>query len=196
MNDCLNIAAICPSTQTLGPGKRYVAWVQGCCFSCDNCGSSEWREMRQADLVRPEDLAAAILRVPDLEGITISGGEPMLQAANLIKLMGLVHAHRPLSVICYTGFTLEALKERNDQATDDLLAALDVLIDGPYMDQLNDNLGWRGSSNQRVHFLSGRYRELEAKFHSRRRDIEIHLRGGHYLVVGVHPKNFKRELVI
>jgi anaerobic ribonucleoside-triphosphate reductase activating protein len=188
VNQYLNIAALCPSTKALGPGKRFVIWVQGCCFQCANCGSPEWSKRKRAILITPHDLAKEILNVPGLEGITISGGEPMLQATNLLKLVKIIRSERNLSAICYTGFTLKELKEKKDPEIDALLSEVDVLIDGLYIDSLNDNKGWRGSSNQEVHFLSGFYENQRAEFLTRRRDMEIHLFKSHYLMVGIHPK--------
>ncbi len=190
MSDYLNIAALCPSTIVLGPGKRFVIWVQGCCFDCPDCGSPEWREIKDEMLIPPDNLAEKILSIPELNGITISGGEPMLQAKNLHKLVRLLRPQKSLSVICYTGFTLEQLQKKEDTDINNLLSETDVLIDGPYIDSLNDNKGWRGSCNQRIHFLSGLYKEREQEFLNRKRDIEIHLLKDHYLLVGIHPENF------
>jgi anaerobic ribonucleoside-triphosphate reductase activating protein len=186
----LNVAAICPSSKVLGPGSRFIVWVQGCCFNCCNCGSPEWRDMKDVLLISPHELAQKILSVPGLEGLTISGGEPFLQAENILKLVRLIRTNSPLSIICYTGFMLADLKQIGDPAVREILAQIDVLVDGPYVDELNDNLGWRGSTNQTVHFLSGLYRERAEEFHTRRRDIEVHLHEDHRLLVGIKPKGF------
>lgn len=187
----LNIAALCPATRALGPGKRFAVWVQGCPFDCPNCASPDWKPIRPAERISPEALAEKVLAVNDLEGITLSGGEPMLQAAGLLRFVRLIQKERRLSVICYTGFTLEALREKNDPVIKGLLSVIDVLVDGPYIDRLNDNKGWRGSSNQAVHFLTGRYEDRAMEFEGRRRDVEVHLRGDHYLLVGVRPMGFR-----
>ncbi len=187
----LNIAALCPATRTLGPGKRFAIWVQGCPFNCANCGSPDWRPVRRAVMMAPEKLAEKVLAVNDLEGVTLSGGEPMLQADGLLRFVRLIREERRLSVICYTGFTLEALREKIDPAILDLLSEIDVLVDGLYIDRLNDNKGWRGSSNQTAHFLTGRYVGRAMEFEKRRRDVEVHLMGDHYLVVGVRPKGLE-----
>lgn len=189
----VNVAAICPSSKVLGPGNRFIVWVQGCCFNCRNCGSPDWREMKDVLLEPPYKLAQKVLSVPGLEGLTISGGEPFLQAENVLKLVRLIRTNSPLSIICYTGFTLADLKLMKDPAVQEILANIDVLIDGPYIDELNDNLGWRGSSNQTVHFLSGLYRERAEEFHTRRRDIEVHLHEDHRLLVGIKPRGLDLE---
>ncbi len=140
-------------------------------------------------LMKPERLAEEVLRVDGIEGVTVSGGEPMLQAKNLAKFVRLVRAKRAATVVCYAGFTLEGLRARKDKDVSAFLAEIDVLIDGPYVEELNDNKGWRGSTNQAVHFLAGVYRDREREFIGRRRDMEIHLFEKHYLAVGIHPKN-------
>lgn len=184
----LNIATTCPSTKVLGPGNRFVIWVQGCCFDCHNCGSPDWRILKDSTLVTPKDLSKEVLKSQGIEGITISGGEPMLQAGGLYELIRNVRSVRPLSVICFTGFTLEELKGKKDSTTDAFLSEIDVLIDGLYMDSLNDNKGLRGSSNQEIHFLSGIYKELADEFADRKRDIELYLFQKSYLMVGIKPR--------
>lgn len=186
----LNIAEICPATHTLGPGQRFVIWVQGCCFNCPGCISPNWIPQKQATLVDPQKLANYILSVPDTEGLTVSGGEPMLQAPALSQLFTHLRQRANFSIICFSGFTLEQLQVKCDPAINQVLSLIDVLIDGQYMSELNDNKGTRGSSNQIVHYLSGRH-ALEANlFTERKRDVEIHMREDSALMVGVPPINF------
>ena len=75
-----------------------------------------------------------------------------------------------------------------------LLQQIDILIDGLYLEQLNDNLGFRGSSNQVVHFLSDRYLQEKDLFTQRQRDVEIHIQQNSLLVVGVPPLHFSPDL--
>ena len=116
----------------------------------------------------------------------------MLQAGNLLKLIRLIRSKKPLTLICYTGFGLEELKAMKRSEIDALLSEIDVLIDGRYMASLNDNKGWRGSTNQKIHFLTGRYKEYENVFLNRKRDMEMHLFQDHYLLVGIKPKGAKK----
>ncbi|MGB8690882.1 MAG: 4Fe-4S single cluster domain-containing protein [Microcoleus sp.] len=189
----LNVAEICPATRTLGPGKRFVIWVQGCCFNCRHCVSPEWIPQQQATLVEPLQLADYILSVSGTEGLTVSGGEPMLQAAALGVLFAYLREHRDLSIMCFTGFTLAQLQGKSDAAIDRVLALIDVLIDGQYVAELNDNQGWRGSANQVVHFLSPRHLSEASLFVERKRDVEIHLRDDSALMVGVPPQDFSNS---
>jgi anaerobic ribonucleoside-triphosphate reductase activating protein len=105
----LNIAHICPETRALGPGLRAVVWVQGCCFNCPGCIAPEWINFRIAKLISPDSLAEKLLSNPNIEGLTFSGGEPMLQPAGLAKLAQIARKKKDISIICYTGFTLEQL---------------------------------------------------------------------------------------
>ncbi len=189
----LNVAEICPATRTLGPGQRFVIWVQGCCFNCRGCISPDWIPQKQATLVDPVRLADYILSIPGTQGLTVSGGEPMLQADALSELFIYLCQQRDLSLICYSGFTLEQLQAKSDPAINQFLALVDVFIDGQYMPELNDNKGWRGSDNQVIHFLTPRHLSEASWFTERKRDVEIHLRDHSALMVGVPPHNFSHN---
>lgn len=189
----LNLAEICPATRTLGPGQRFVVWVQGCCFRCPGCVSPDWIPQTQSTLVDPQHLAQVILSTPGTEGLTVSGGEPMLQAVALQNLFNEIRRYRDLSIICFTGFTLAQLQAKADPHIAQVLGLVDVLIDGQYIQALNDNQGWRGSSNQVVHHLSTRHRAEADLFCDRKRDVEVHLRADAALMVGVPPHNFSEN---
>lgn len=198
----LNLAEICSATRTLGPGLRFVLWVQGCCFNCPGCVSPDWIPQRQATLVQPQKLADQIASLPEIEGLTISGGEPMLQAPALVELVHALKAQRDLSILCYSGFTLKQLQAMSHPDSRNplgpgiaqLLTQIDVLIDGQYITALNDNRGWRGSSNQVVHFLTPRHLPEAEQFRDRHRNLEIHVRDRSALVVGVPPIDFSSNL--
>jgi len=192
----LNIAEICPLSNTLGPGKRFVIWVQGCCFNCLECASPDWIPQITANLVEPIKLADYILSIHDLDGLTVSGGEPMLQAAALGELLTYIKQKKDLSIICYTGFTLAQLQSKNEQNIKQILGLIDVLIDGQYMTKLNDNQGWRGSSNQVIHFLTNRHIKDAELFTQRKRDVEIQIRDDSALMVGVPPVNFREKFAL
>ena len=88
-----------------------------------------------------------------------------------------------LSVMAFTGYTLEHLRESPDAAVADLLARTDILVDGPYLrDQLDTERRWVGSRNQRIHFLTDRYRFDDSW--RRRNTLEIRMSGGEITVNG------------
>lgn len=185
----LNIAATCPATEAHGPGLRAAVWVQGCAFQCPDCISPEWIPKRIETLMTPEKLAQQLLRRSDITGVTFSGGEPMLQAAGLARLMRLMRQQRELSLICFSGFQLEQLRHHPyGTGVAELLSEIDVLIDGQYIADKNDNQGLRGSSNQRIHFLTDRISPEEYAFESGKRKVEIYIQDGETLLVGVPPQ--------
>lgn len=184
----VNVAATRVGTRALGPGLRSAVWVQGCPFSCPGCMAPEWIPDRTARLVTPAELAAELLADARVTGLTLSGGEPMVQAAALAETVARARAERDLSVLCFTGYRLERL--RRDPPGPDvprLLACVDVLVDGRYVAALNDGRGLRGSRNQRVHRLNARAEEDGYDFEARPRDAEIALQGPSALLVGVPP---------
>lgn len=187
MSKILNILQLCRNgSRALGPGLRYVIWVQGCPFRCPNCETPEGRSFEPNTIIETDELAEDIISRPDIEGITISGGEPFAQAEALTELLYKVHKHRPkLTVISYTGYQYEDLTSDSDKA---YMAELDLLIDGPYIHEQNDNKGIRGSSNQRMIFLSERLREYEQELANGKRKLEIIFHGSEYQVIGLLNK--------
>jgi anaerobic ribonucleoside-triphosphate reductase activating protein len=143
------------------------------------------------EVVEVDTLAADLAGLPHIEGVTLSGGEPMSQAAALCRLIDQVRARRDLSFVCYTGHTLEALRRTGSAAQHALLDRLDVLIDGPYVQERHTDLRWRGSDNQRVWFLSPRYRELAAMVQERGRWIEFEVGDGTLRWMGIPPPGFR-----
>jgi anaerobic ribonucleoside-triphosphate reductase activating protein len=177
------VADTCVGTRALGPGLRSVVWVQGCPFSCPGCIAPEWIPQRTGRLVTPGVLADELLADDAVTGLTISGGEPMLQAAALAELVQVARQRRSLSVICYTGFTLEQLTRSPRYRP--LLEHVDVLIDGKYEEDANDGRGLRGSSNQRVHHLTDRLAGHD--FTDKERRAEIRVRTTEMMLVGIPP---------
>ena len=143
----------------LGPGRRAVIWVQGCPFACRNCIVLESWDTEGGEQVSVEELTYWILAQPDIEGLTLSGGEPMAQAGALLSLIQQVTERRDLGVVCYTGYTHEHLRGHGTLEQQQLLQQIDLLIDGVYLEQRHADLLWRGSANQRLICLSERYRE-------------------------------------
>lgn len=190
MNHYLNILDLCETgSRGLGPGNRYIIWVQGCPFHCKGCITPEGIPIVKKNLVSISDLIDSIIRNDAITGITISGGEPFLQASGLTSLLRAVKVERPaLDVIVFSGFKRADLDWPEAL---ELLSLADVLIDGKYIDRLNDNKGMRGSSNQRVHFLSDRLRGCQSYFEDGERSLEIHVYDTHRTAIGVPPKSIK-----
>ncbi len=146
----LRIAGIVDDSVVDGDGYRFTIFTQGCPHACPGCQNPETWDFAGGRIVNTDDLIPKILANPLLDGVTFSGGEPFAQAVPLADLARKLRAHG-LTLWAYTGYTLDALMARQDPATDALLAALDVLVDGPFLlDQRDLTLRFRGSKNQRI----------------------------------------------
>lgn len=183
----VRVAATWPATEALGPGVRAAVWVQGCPFRCRGCIAPEWIPASGGRLTDPEELAEHLLTDPRVTGLTLSGGEPMTQAAGLAATVRAARARRDLDVISFTGFTLDRLRtDPPAPGVPELLAELDVLIDGQYVRDLDDGLGLRGSANQVVNHLTGRLRHVDLETGPRTADLVITSQG--LTLIGVPPK--------
>jgi len=195
-NELLNIAFTSIMHDLCGPGTRFVVWVQGCLNDCPDCIAPEWRKMVASRLISPVDLAAEASISGDFDGITISGGEPMLQAAGLAEFVRRIRGKKDVSVIVFTGYTIAELKiEPPGAGVGEFLDVIDVLIDGPYDELRNDDKGLRGSTNQRIHYLTGRISKGSFDFEGVDRQAEVRIEdGGSILVLGTPPKGLTRSL--
>ena len=187
MADYINILDLCETgTRELGPGWRYVIWVQGCPFNCPSCITPDGIPIIQNNLIEVNQIIDAICNNKEITGITISGGEPFLQASKLVRVLRTVKQIRPeMDVIIYSGFRLNELDWVEAK---ELLKLTDVLIDGKYVEKLNDNKGLRGSSNQRVNYLTDRLKSHKYYFEQRKRSVEVHVYNSHQTTIGVPGK--------
>ena len=141
---------ICP---LLGP-SLYV-WVQGCPRRCPGCfNEAALDDAGPARELSPEDVVAT-WQVGD--GLVFSGGEPFSQARGLVEISRLVRTiSGDTPILAYTGYRLEELLSQGRQDWLELLREIDVLVDGPYVQERQTNLALVGSDNQQVYFLSSR----------------------------------------
>jgi len=182
----LKVSHVEESTNLLGPYNRFVIWVHGCCFDCDGCLAENTKNGTYEE-INTDELAYRIAN-STCEGVTISGGEPFLQAAGLLKLIREIREQRDIGVIIYSGFTLEELKQDDEKAS--LLPEIDVLIDGRYIKELDDNRAYVGSSNQIIHYLSSRYINIGKDYYAaNKRRAEIKLTETQAILIGVPSHN-------
>jgi anaerobic ribonucleoside-triphosphate reductase activating protein len=182
----LQIAQIVPHTEAEGPGCRFALWFQGCPLRCPGCCNPEMlpfeggRAVALGVLVEQIEEAA---RSHGVEGVTLLGGEPLAHAAGAAALARAVR-QRGLTVMVFSGYTLEEARRMPDPAVADLLSLTDILVDGPYLrEQPEARRRWIGSANQRIHFLSDRYRADDPRW-LLPNTLEIRLRGTELTVNG------------
>ncbi len=153
----LNVHSIVPVSFSMGPGARSVVWVQGCSRHCPDCINPLTHSHEPRILVDPQRLANSILGVPNIEGLTVTGGEPFEQPAAVGDLCRMVK-EKGLSIMVFTGWTYESICRSDDPDVKSLLEQADLLVDGPFLpNQIDNRLLWRGSSNQQIYFLTDRY---------------------------------------
>ncbi len=156
----LNLADWVDCTEVEGPGRRAALWVQGCTLRCQGCCNPHMMEIEPRYFIKADRVITWLHGVQNrhaIEGVTFLGGEPMLQARGLAEVASACRG-MGLSVIVFTGFTIEWLHEFLIPGAEQLLAETDVLVDGPYIAEMRETArNWVGSNNQRFHFLTSRY---------------------------------------
>lgn len=133
-----------------GPGARCVVWVSGCLRRCPGCFQPQFFDFQAGTRIGVQALAKRISDLPDIEGVTFSGGEPFEQSTALGNLCEILKRESDLTLLAYTGYRVADLSKEFPRH-EKLLDHLDILIDGEYREDLAGPYLWRGSSNQSIH---------------------------------------------
>lgn len=153
-DNALRLAGFLPASRANGPGLRAVIWVQGCSLACPGCFNAHTHPARGGEVVALDDLFERITALPGLDGVTVSGGEPLQQRRPLLRLLTRLRG-AGLPVILWTGYTWEEIQRMPDAGR--LHTAVDVIIAGRYEQARRIAKTMQGSDNKTVHFLSGIY---------------------------------------
>ena len=146
----IRLAGLEPESIVDGPGYRFTVFVQGCPHNCPGCHNPQTHDFSGGHLADTDDVIAHLGKNPLVRGLTLSGGEPMMQPEPLY-LIAKAAKEKGMNVWCYTGFTLEELLRENRADRIRLLSAVDVLVDGPFRSHERSlDLLYRGSKNQRL----------------------------------------------
>lgn len=189
MNEKLRLYMKAPCSEVLGPNKRFIVWVQGCNKRCQGCIAKDAWALDGGELVEIDGLVQQILQQDAIEGITISGGEPFLQQEALCELIARVRERKDIGVIIYTGMRYSEIE------TTALAHSADIIIDGEYVEELNDNKSLRGSSNQNVICLTDRYKDIISQYYGvQGRKIELLLSDGATQMIGIPSKEFEQMI--
>jgi anaerobic ribonucleoside-triphosphate reductase activating protein len=182
----LPVAQIVPATEAEGPGRRFALWFQGCPLRCPGCCNPE---MLAFEGGTPMRLANVVMQMRTaqyehaIEGITLLGGEPFAHAEGAWRLAKAAHALQ-LSVMAFTGYRLEELRQYSDKHVSLLLEETDILVDSPYVRESPETKRrWIGSANQRVHFLTDRCSPDDPRW-LLPNTLEIRLREGEVTING------------
>ncbi len=146
--DLIKIASIVKESVVDGPGFRTVVFTQGCPHLCPGCHNPDLipedggEQMTAGELV--DSIEGGITKLT--KGVTFSGGDPLMQAVPLNKVLRILKDRIPqLDIWVYTGYLYEEVKDLP------VMELIDVLVDGPFIEELRDiSLPFMGSSNQRL----------------------------------------------
>ena len=141
----LKINSVIKESIVDGEGLRYVIFVQGCPHHCKGCHNPQTWSTKLGMFVDINTIINDIKSNPLLDGVTFSGGEPMLQSEALTELAKEIK-NLGLNIWCYTGFTYEQIKESKK----DFLQYIDVLVDGKFIEEQKCLGEYYGSKNQRI----------------------------------------------
>ena len=137
-----------------GIGIGCVLWVSGCNIHCKNCHNQSTWDFNAGQLFTEDTMQEILLTLtkPYISRFTISGGHPLdsLNAPEVLKIVKRVKMVFPNKDIwIYSGYEWENIIK--DETLREIMKYTDVLVDGPYIDELRDvSLAFRGSSNQRI----------------------------------------------
>lgn len=180
------VARVLYPVEVLGPGKRVGIWLCGCPRRCKGCSNPELWEFKERYKTTPDtvfELVKSVAFEHEINGFTITGGDPMFQPEDLRRLLSLL---RKISddIIVYTGY-------KYGEIAPDLLSNISVLIDGEYVEELNDNSLLRGSSNQRIYILDktkkDRYTDY---FRTETNKVQNFFTADGVISVGIHRPDF------
>ncbi len=156
MTDTLRVHHFEPYSYANGPGRRAVLWLQGCTLNCPGCFNPHTHSITGGKEIPLKRMVNQIIQTSSrIEGLTISGGEPLQQLKPLLFLLSEVRHKTTLSIILFSGYTFEEI--RLMPAAEQLFSTIDVLIAGRYDPSLPTQNPWLGSGNKTVHFFTPRY---------------------------------------
>lgn len=134
----MKIAGFYDESISNGLGWRAVLFVSGCPHHCPGCHNKEAQDFNYGEEFNEEEILKRIKENSILNGITISGGEPLCKEniPGVLKFIKDVKEIRPeFNVWCYSGYTLDQLIDRNDEETNKCLNEIDVLVDGRFVEE-------------------------------------------------------------
>jgi anaerobic ribonucleoside-triphosphate reductase activating protein len=183
----VRIHAIEERSRANGPGARFVVWMQGCTLGCPGCFNPKTHDPSAGNEITVAEITARMSAARGVEGLSLSGGEPLQQPEAAAALLDSARA-LGWSTLAFSGYTIDEIRALPGGY--DVLARLDVLIDGRYVSGQRLATGLRGSANQSVQLLTTRY-SLAAIESTPIAEIRIDKRGDAVLT-GVDPLKLKR----
>lgn len=189
----MNVARLLYPVRTLGPGQRMGIWLSGCHRRCRGCSNPElWQEREEYRISVPElfDFVSGFAAEHPTDGFTITGGEPLNQADELSDFLDRI---REISqdILLYTGYTVEELRKEAAGKRMDCIRKAAVIVDGPYIEELNRGQKMRGSANQRIIIVNRQYEGIYRRYLSEGSlEIQNFIGERSLYSVGIHRNDF------
>jgi anaerobic ribonucleoside-triphosphate reductase activating protein len=168
------VHAVEPRSRANGPGVRFVVWSQGCTLGCPGCFNPQTHPARPprggagggpaagtaggwmaGQWPAAELAAAAAGQAGQVEGVTLTGGEPLQQPAAVAAFCAEIRACTGLGIIVLTGYARAEIEADPGRAA--AVADADMVIAGRYNSRLRIGAGLRGSANKQYWARTGRY---------------------------------------
>ena len=182
----IEVNRICSPVSTLGPGKRLGLWLQGCDIQCAGCVSKDTWQRGLGQYLKVTDLAELVIQTVNteqLDGISITGGEPTLQGNALVELLRLVKidCSPSFDVAIFTGLAERDLIE----SWPSLTREADVFICGPYVKELSNAGSLLASKNQTFYFPNGCTEEYRQSFEEVNNQLQTSVANGDITFAGI-----------
>ena len=153
------IARMLYPVHVLGPGERAVIWMCGCDKNCPSCANPELQIRDERYCIPLNTIKEMIESLPEgVQGFTITGGEPFDQSEELSELVKYMHKYTD-DILIYSGYTYDELVCRRDSFTTEILNNIAALVDGRYIDELNNGNLIKGSDNQVLYIFNKKYEQ-------------------------------------
>jgi anaerobic ribonucleoside-triphosphate reductase activating protein len=180
----ISIHAVEYNSLSNGPGNRMVLWVQGCTLNCPGCFNPETHQPNRENLTKITALLHEIKKhQKNIEGITISGGEPLQQLPAIIALCQLIKQQTALGIIVLTGYAYSEIQ--TFPLFQPLISSIDLMIAGRFNQHQLLKYGLRGSTNKTYHFFTKRYNQTLLE---NTKTSEIIIKpGGEIVITGIDP---------
>jgi anaerobic ribonucleoside-triphosphate reductase activating protein len=171
----LNVHAMVYDSEVNGPGKRMVIWFRGCPFACKGCFNPETWNFQTANIYTVDSLFEKIKEYQG-DGVTFSGGEPMMQPYQFLELLKKIETlNFKKGVLCFTGFEVKEIE--NFPIIKECMEYIDVTVAGRYVEELRQHKNIAGSSNQKFIFSNREGRgkaKIELEEIQIDQEVEIH----------------------
>lgn len=151
----LRLHSFAAGSEANGPGVRAVVWLQGCTLGCLGCCNPHSLDADGGTWVSVAALADRVLQAKGIEGVTVSGGEPLQQLPALVTFLRRIRRCSALSVVLFTGYTWREVQKLDPGS--ELTSLVDAVLAGRYDRRRRVAGGLLGSQNKQLRVLSHRY---------------------------------------